>query len=103
MLFTWILFTFSQTQSSKSLKRIILIFTLQSCPFLLEVFSNKCRPTLQVNSILENRNEVVEKAVVTSVLNNISRKENVRGMRDLILYKYESTIRVTLVLQNLVR
>lgn len=87
----------------KSLKRIILIFTLQSCPFLLEVFSNKCRPTLQVNSILENRNEVVEKAVVTSVLNNISRKENVRGMRDLILYKYESTIRVTLVLQNLVR
>ena len=77
--------------------------TLQSCPFLLEVFSNKCRPTLQVNSILENRNEVVEKAVVTSVLNNISKKENVRGMRDLILYKYESAIRVTLVLQNMVR
>ncbi|XP_020624882.1 EF-hand calcium-binding domain-containing protein 7-like isoform X1 [Orbicella faveolata] len=72
----------------------------QSCPFLLEVFSNKCRPTLQVNSILENRNDVVEKAVVTSVLNNISKKENVRGMRDLILYKYESAIRVTLVLQN---
>ncbi|KAJ7358748.1 EF-hand calcium binding domain 7 [Desmophyllum pertusum] len=43
----------------------------------------------------------MEKAVVSSVLNNISRKENVRGMRDLILYKYESAIRVTLVLQNL--
>ena len=56
-----------------------------------------------MNSILENRNEVVEKAVVTSVLNNISKKENVQGMKDLILYKYESDIRVTLVLQNMVR
>lgn len=73
----------------------------QSCPFLLEVFSAKCRPTLQVNSILDNRNEVVKKAIVTSVLSNISKKENVRGMRDLILYKYESPTRVTLVLQNM--
>ena len=56
-----------------------------------------------MNSILENRNEVVEKAVVTSVLNNISKKENVRGMKDLILFKYESDIRVTLLLQNMVR
>ena len=56
-----------------------------------------------MNSILENRNELMEKAVVTSVLNNISKKENVRGMKDLILYKYESDIRVTLVLQNMVR
>ena len=56
-----------------------------------------------MNSILENRNEVVEKAVVTSVLNNISKKENVQGMKDLILYKYESDVRVTLVLQNMVR
>ena len=76
---------------------------LQSCPFFLEVSCNKCRPTLQVKSFLENTNEIMEKAVVSSVLNNISRKENVRGMRDLILYKYESAIRVTLVLQNLVR
>ena len=70
---------------------------------MLEVFSNKCRPTLEMNSILESRSEVVEKAIVTSVLNNISKKENVRGMRDLILYKYESAIRVTLVIQNMVR
>ena len=56
-----------------------------------------------MNSILEKRNEVVEKAVVTSVLSNISKKENVRGMKDLICYKYESDVRVTLVLQNMVR
>ena len=56
-----------------------------------------------MNSIVENRSEAVHKAVVSSVLNNTARKENVRGMRDLVLYKYDSTIRVTLVLQNMVR
>lgn len=73
----------------------------QSCPFLLEVFCNKCRPILDVTSIPENRNELLNKAVMSSVRNNISRKENVRGMKDLILYRYESAIRVTLVLQNM--
>ena len=105
MFFTLVLFTcnFSQTQFIQISKTKHLSLTLQSCPFLLEVFSAKCRPTLQVNSILDNRNEVVKKAIVTSVLSNISKKENVRGMRDLILYKYESPTRVTLVLQNMVR
>ena len=80
-----------------------MFFFFKSCPFLLEVFCNKCRPILDVTSIPENRNELLNKAVMSSVVNNISRKENVRGMKDLILYRYESAIRVTLVLQNMVR
>ena len=51
----------------------------------------------------ENKNEAVHKAVVSSVLNNVTKKENIKGMRDLVLFKYESSIRVTLVLQNMVR
>ena len=74
----------------------------QSCPFLLEVFCNKCRPTLQVKSTLGNRDEFLNRAVLSSVLNNFSKKENVKGMKDLILYRYDSAIRVTLVLQNMV-
>ena len=74
----------------------------QSCPFLLEVFCNKCRPTLQVKSTLDNRDEFLNRAVLSSVLNNFSKKENVKGMKDLILYRYDSAIRVTLVLQNMV-
>lgn len=73
----------------------------QSCPFVLEVFCNKCRPSLQVTVISENRSEVNQKVVLSSVLNNYSKKENVKGMKDLILFRYESTSRVTLVLQNL--
>lgn len=73
----------------------------QSCPFSLEVYCNRCEPTLHVKSITENRNEVSNKAVLSSVLNNFSNKENVKGMKDLILYRYDSAIRVTLVLQNL--
>ena len=77
-------------------------FFFQSCPFVLEVFCNKCRPSLQATVISENRSEVNQKAVLSSVLNNYSKKENVKGMKDLILFRYESTSRVTLVLQNLV-
>ena len=53
--------------------------------------------------MVENKNEAVHKAVVSSVLNNVTKKENIKGMRDLVLFKYESSIRVTLVLQNMVR
>ena len=70
---------------------------------MLEVYCNRCRPSIQVNSVVENKNESVHKAVVSSVLNNVSKKENIKGMRDLVLFKYESSIRVTLVLQNMVR
>ena len=37
------------------------------------------------------------------MLNNFSKKDNVRGMKDLILYRYENPFRVTLVLQNMVK
>ena len=70
---------------------------------MLEVYCNRCRPSIQVNSVVENKNEAVHKAVVSSVLNNVTKKENIKGMRDLVLFKYESSIRVTLVLQNMVR
>lgn len=73
----------------------------QANPFLLEVYCNRCRPSIQVNSVVENKNEAVHKAVVSSVLNNVTKKENIKGMRDLVLFKYESSIRVTLVLQNM--
>lgn len=73
----------------------------QASPFLLEVFCNRCRPTIEVNSVVENKNEAVRKAVVSSVLNNVTKKENIKGMRDLVLFKYESAIRVTLALQNM--
>ncbi|XP_068726920.1 EF-hand calcium-binding domain-containing protein 7-like [Montipora capricornis] len=73
----------------------------QSCPFVLEVFCNKCRPTLQVTAISENQSQVNKKALSSSVLNNYSKKENVKGMKDLVLYRYESASRVTLVLHNL--
>ncbi|KAK2569836.1 EF-hand calcium-binding domain-containing protein 7, partial [Acropora cervicornis] len=49
---------------------------LWSCPFVLEVFCNKCRPSLQATIISENRSEVNQKAVLSSVLNNYSKKEN---------------------------
>ena len=67
------------------------------------MYCNRCRPSIQVNSVEENKNEAVHKAVVSSVLNNVTKKENIKGMRDLVLFKYESSIRVTLVLQNMVR
>ena len=67
------------------------------------MYCNRCRPSIQVNSVVENKNEAVHKAVVSSVLNNVTKKENIKGMRDLVLFKYESSIRVTLVLQNMVR
>ena len=70
---------------------------------MLEVYCNRCRPSIQVNSVVENKNEAVHKAVVSSVLDNVTKKENIKGMRDLVLFKYESSIRVTLVLQNMVR
>lgn len=70
---------------------------------MLEVYCNRCKPSIQVNSVVENKNEAVHKAVVSSVLNNVTKKENIKGMRDLVLFKYESSIRVTLVLQNMVR
>ena len=70
---------------------------------MLEVYCNRCRPSIQVNSVVENKNEAVHKAVVSSVLNNVTKKESIKGMRDLVLFKYESSIRVTLVLQNMVR
>ena len=70
---------------------------------MLEVYCNRCRPSIQVNSVVENKNESVLKAVVSSVLNNVTKKENIKGMRDLVLFKYESSIIVTLVLQNMVR
>ena len=70
---------------------------------MLEVYCNRCRPSIQVNSVVENKNDAVHKAVVSSVLNNVTKKENIKGMRDLVLFKYESSIRVTLVLQNMVR
>ncbi|CAH3028546.1 unnamed protein product [Porites evermanni] len=73
----------------------------QSCPFLLEVFCNKCRPTLEVTSISDNKSELLNKIVLSSVLNNFSKKDNVKGMKDLILYRYENPFRVTLVLQNM--
>ena len=78
-------------------------FFFKANPFLLEVYCNRCRPSIQVNSVVENKNEAVHKAVVSSVLNNVTKKENIKGMRDLVLFKYESSIRVTLVLQNMVR
>ena len=81
---------------------VFLFCFFQSCPFSLEVYCNRCEPTLHVKFVTENRNEVSNKAVLSSVLNNFSNKENVKGMKDLILYRYDSAIRVTLVLQNLV-
>ena len=70
---------------------------------MLEVFCNKCRPTLEVTSISDNKSELLNKIVLSSVLSNFSKKDNVRGMKDLILYKYENPFRVTLVLQNMVK
>ena len=55
-----------------------------------------------MKSTLDNRDEFFNRAVLSSVLNNFCKKENVKGMKDLILYRYDSAIRVTLVLQNIV-
>lgn len=70
---------------------------------MLEVFCNRCRPTLEVTSISDSKSELLNKIVLSSVLNNFCKKDNVRGMKDLILYKYESPFRVTLMLQNMVK
>ena len=70
---------------------------------MLEVFCNKCRPILEVTSISDNKSELLNKFVLLSVLNNFSKKDNVRGMKDLILCRYENPFRVTLVLQNMVK
>ena len=56
-----------------------------------------------MTSISDNKSELLNKIVLSSVLSNFSKKDNVRGMKDLILYKYENPFRVTLVLQNMVK
>ena len=55
-----------------------------------------------MTAISENKSQVNKKALLSSVLDNYAKKENVKGMKDLVLYRYESASRVTLVLHNLV-
>lgn len=65
----------------------------------MEVYGKTCQPALEVTSI-GSAKEHLEKAVIASVLTNSSKTENVRGMKDLILHRYDNAFRTTLVIEN---
>lgn len=65
----------------------------------MEVYGKTCQPALEVTSI-GSAKEHLEKAVIASVFTNSSKTENVRGMKDLILHRYDNAFRTTLVIEN---
>ena len=68
----------------------------------MEVFVKNCKATLDVAAV-DGGKKVLEKAVIESVVSGHTKKDNVRGMKDLILYKYENETRTTIAIENQVR
>ena len=57
---------------------------------------------MEVTSVATEKT-ALEKVFLNSVITNYVKKDNVRGMKDLILYKYQNETRVTIVIENQVR
>ena len=74
------------------------LFVPEACPFFLEVYGKACQPSLGVTRV--DGGEPLVDAVVKSVLDEPSKTENIRGMKDLMLHRYDSGSRVTLVVEN---
>ncbi|EDO42554.1 predicted protein [Nematostella vectensis] len=72
----------------------------QACSFYLDVFVRNCEPKLTVTGV-GGDSEDLEKALMTSVMrSSATHRENVKGMRDLILYRYDSNVRTTIMIEN---
>lgn len=61
-----------------------------------------CEPKLTVIGV-DSCKEELNKALIGSVLKTGTKKESVKGMKDLILYKYESPVRCTILIENQVK
>ena len=68
---------------------------------MAEVYSRDCEIILEPVKI-DSYVETLEQAVVLSVVEN-STTRNLKGMRDLILHRYEDETRVSLAVENKVK
>ncbi|KAK3727872.1 hypothetical protein QZH41_010599, partial [Actinostola sp. cb2023] len=69
-----------------------------SCSFYLDIFVMNTEPKLTAIGV-DSREEEITKAIVSSV-HKSGAKQNIKAMKDLFLYIYQSPIRCTLVIEN---
>lgn len=60
----------------------------------MDIFVKNCKPTLTVLGV-DSCKEEITKALVST-----AKREHIKGMKDLFLYKYQGPVRCSLIIEN---
>lgn len=84
--------------SIKRLKQGLIYFSFQACPFVIDIYADKCKPRIKTVHIGACSGQL-EKAICKSVLNKGDAKV-MDGYENIIVHTYKCDTWITSVIEN---
>ena len=84
--------------SIKRLKQGLIYFSFQACPFVIDIYADKCKPRIKTVH-MEACSGQLEKAICKSVLNKGDAKV-MDGYENIIVHTYKCDTWITSVIEN---